>query len=176
MQKKQAKKKRQQQAKKKVTAQEDANAQEDKETQSMCPDLDMKRKGLPPPLLQAHTEKPFRKKTQPVDILPQIETPVILLPSDAFANIDRPDVDFGLSDKLPPISSVATLESEGIMDETMDIDIDEPPGSVHSEIMDTTYDLLLISLIWTFSKPNIASLAQAFAYGQSHTVMQFNYA
>lgn len=139
MQKKQVKKERQQQAKKKVTAQEDANAREGKEIQSMCPDLDMKRKGLPPPSLQAHAAKPFRKKTQPVGILPQVETPVILSPSNAFADIDRPNVDFGSSDELPPISSVATSKSEGIIDETMDMDIISDSKSLHmgtQEVMD----------------------------------------
>ncbi len=41
---------------------------------------------------------------------------------------------------------------------------DEPPGSVHSEIMDTTYNLSPISLMWTFSKPNIAGPAQVESY------------
>ncbi|SJL04152.1 uncharacterized protein ARMOST_07512 [Armillaria ostoyae] len=70
MQKKQAKKEKQNQAKKRVAAQEDTNAREDKEIQAMRPDLDMIRKGLPPSSLQAHAEKPSRKRSQPVDILP----------------------------------------------------------------------------------------------------------
>ncbi len=37
---------------------------------------------------------------------------------------------------------------------------DEPPGSVHSEITEKTYNLSPISLVRTFSKPNVASLAQ----------------
>ncbi|PBK84206.1 hypothetical protein ARMGADRAFT_1088662 [Armillaria gallica] len=37
---------------------------------------------------------------------------------------------------------------------------DEPPGSVCSEIAVTTYNLLTISFMWPFTKPNIASLAQ----------------
>ncbi len=70
MQKKQAKKEKQNQAKKRVATQEDANAREDKEIQSMRPDLDMIRKGLPPSSLQTHAENPSRKRSQPVDILP----------------------------------------------------------------------------------------------------------
>ncbi|PBK92255.1 hypothetical protein ARMGADRAFT_1031146 [Armillaria gallica] len=70
---------------------------------------------------------------------------------------------------------------------------DEPPGSVHSEIADTTYNLSPISLMRTFNKPNVASPAQvesysishstqtftlisAFTHGQSHMVTRFNYA
>ncbi len=50
---------------------------------------------------------------------------------------------------------------------------DEPPGSVYSEIMETTYNLLHISLAWTFSKPNIASLVQVKLYGISHSMRTF---
>ncbi len=42
--------------------------------------------------------------------------------------------------------------------------VDEPPGSVHSEIMDSTYNLSPISLTWPFTKPNVASLAQVELY------------
>ncbi len=41
---------------------------------------------------------------------------------------------------------------------------DDPPGSVRSEITDTTYNLLPISLTQTFSKPNDASPAQVKSY------------
>ncbi len=46
----------------------------------------------------------------------------------------------------------------------LDPSIDEPPGSVYSEITGTTYNLSSISLIQTFSKPNIASPAQVKSY------------
>ncbi|KAK0227355.1 hypothetical protein EDD85DRAFT_957974 [Armillaria nabsnona] len=126
MQKKQAKKEKQNQAKKRVAAQEDANAREDKEIQSMRPDLDMIRKGLPPSLLQTHTENPSRKRSQPVGILPRAVTPIISSPSGAFPEGHTPaDMDFDSSDELPPISSVVTSKSEGIAsDERMDADSD----------------------------------------------------
>ncbi len=41
---------------------------------------------------------------------------------------------------------------------------DELPGSVHSEIAYTTYNLSPLSLTWTFSKPNITSPAQVESY------------
>ncbi len=41
---------------------------------------------------------------------------------------------------------------------------DEPPGSVRSEIADSTYNLSPISLTWPFTKTNVASPAQVKLY------------
>ncbi len=41
---------------------------------------------------------------------------------------------------------------------------DEPPGSVRSEIADTTYNLSPISPTWPFTKLNVASPAQVESY------------
>ncbi|KAK0433928.1 uncharacterized protein EV420DRAFT_1488856 [Desarmillaria tabescens] len=143
MQKKQAKKEKQQQAKKKVAAQEDANALEDKEIQSLRPDLDMIKNGLPPSL-QARTAKPSRKRTQPVDIPPRAVTPIILSPADGFAEVPASEVGMDSSDELPPISSVATSESEGISDERMDLDFtsgnESPPMGTEMVIDDSGSD------------------------------------
>ncbi len=42
--------------------------------------------------------------------------------------------------------------------------VDEPPGSVHSEIADSTYNLSPISLMRPFTKTNVASPAQVELY------------
>ncbi len=41
---------------------------------------------------------------------------------------------------------------------------DEPPGSVRSEIADTTYNLSPISPTWPFTKLNVTSPAQEESY------------
>ncbi|KAK0441371.1 hypothetical protein EV421DRAFT_1736829 [Armillaria borealis] len=142
-QKKQAKKEKQQQAKKKVAEQEDANALEDKEIQSLRPDLDMIKKGLPPSL-QAPKAKPSRKRTQPVNVLPRAVTPVILSPAGGFAEIPASEVGLDSLDELPPISSVATSESKGISDERMDLDFtsgnESPPMGTEMVIDDSGSD------------------------------------
>ncbi len=128
---KRLKKERQQQGKKKVAAQEDANAREDKQIQSLCPDLDLMKKGLPPPSHQSQNKKPAGHRSQPSNILPQVTTPIIMSPSSPFTEAALADTDGDIDslklespDDLPPVSVVATSESEGLTDGDMEVDSD----------------------------------------------------
>ncbi|KAK0454512.1 hypothetical protein EV421DRAFT_1729696 [Armillaria borealis] len=126
---KRLKKERQQQGKKKVAAQEDANAREDKQIQSLCPDLDLKKKGLPPPSRQSQNKKPVGTTSRPDDIHPQVTMPVIESPFSPFIELTITDADsdinsvgLGSPDDLSPVSVAATSESKGPTDADMDVD------------------------------------------------------
>ncbi|KAK0439301.1 uncharacterized protein EV420DRAFT_1486398 [Desarmillaria tabescens] len=124
---KQVKAERWQMAKKKVAAQEDANAKEDREIQSLRPDIILMKKGLPS--FQAQPPKQTRKKVYPTDVLPRAVTPVIESPPGAFAVLPEDEEAFALAynvdsaEDLPPMSTAATSESEGPIDDIMDVDV-----------------------------------------------------
>ncbi|KAK0499095.1 hypothetical protein EDD18DRAFT_1350528 [Armillaria luteobubalina] len=133
--KKRAKDKKQWLAKKKVVAQEDAFALEDKAIQSLCPDLLLKKKHLPSSL-QGKPAKPANKGPHPSSIAPHTVTPVIESPSQPAADLPtdkdmfEPGYGFESGEELPPISIAATSESEGLVNDRMDVDSNwesEPP-------------------------------------------------
>ena len=63
-----------------------------------------------------------------------------------------------------PSGSVCSVPPIGCSIRLLVENSDEPPGSVHSEITGTTFNLSIMSLLWTFSKPNVASKIQLVSF------------
>lgn len=122
--KKRQQKIRQQQAQRKIAAVEDASAREDKAIYSLRPDLDLIKKGLPAPSSQRAAIKSSKKNAIPTDILPRAITPVISSPSSTSAELPHVDELDGAEsmDDLPPMSVMASSESEGPADDRMHVD------------------------------------------------------